>query len=332
MSAIERELLVELPFDQYQPYRVAADLVGRLEIPASGTVVDVGGGPGLVEAFFPDHEVAAVGSDELSSPLPFADRSFAVGLALDTLEHLGREARTPFLMELRRVCDVIVLSAPFATPAVALAENALCEFALERLGASVPSRPASAEHRLPDLEATVSAMEAEEWATATLPSGYLPRWLVGMVLRHELLASGLGELPRLNTFYNTIVGPYDCREPAYRHVLLAARELPAERLASAVDSLRSSVDDAPGEAAAEVASAALLAHGLTGIAASGARAALQFEVARLSAEMAELRTQNTQLHEDLQMARDATIREARRSISSVALQRASDWRARRQER
>jgi hypothetical protein len=53
------------------------------------------------------------------------------------------------------------------------------------------------------------------------------------------------------------------------------------------------------------------------------------EVASRDAQIAELRHLNSYLQAELQSAHDATLREARRSISSVVLQRASDWRARR---
>jgi hypothetical protein len=330
--------LLSLPFDQYQRYWVAAELVTRLEVPTRRPVVDVGGGPGLAEAFLRGREAVAVdckGSDLANGRLPFADRSFAVGLALDALEHLDSDSRTKLVGELCRLSDVVVISAPFSHPSVTLAEAALHEFVAQRF-ADVPSLGEPSAVALPDLDETVSLLATRGWATATLPSGYLPRWLAGMLFRHELLAGGTPEVPALNAFYNATVSPFDCREPSYRHVVLASRDLPAEHLASVVDSMRFDADDTEGEVAVQVLIAALLAHGLKGPLESSERETLRAEIDRLGRELssrgsqiADLRQLNNSLQAELQSARDATLREARRSISSVLLQRASDWRARR---
>ena len=215
MSSAAQDRLLELPFDQYQRYRVAADLVGLLEVPEGRPVVDVGGAPGFVESFLPDREAVVVDVEGKhpgrfviadGARLPFSDRTFAVGLALDTLEHVpGRAHRPAFLAELRRVSDVVILSAPFADESVALAEAALHEFVLQRFGGPFPTLEEHAEHGLPELDETVAALGTEGWATASLPSGYLPRWLAGMLLHHEFLAMGMPELPSLHAFYNATV-------------------------------------------------------------------------------------------------------------------------------
>jgi hypothetical protein len=262
-----------------------------------------------------------------------------VALALDTLEHLDPDARSRLLSELCRIADILVMSAPFACPEVVLAEDALREFAHQRLASEVRLRDDDGKRRLPDLEETVAAVAAEGFATATLPSGYLPRWLPGMLLREEFVATGMPEQPLLNAIYNTLVSPYDCREPSYRHVVLAARDLPPQRVAAAVDALGNRAIQGEGEIAAQVTAAVLVAHGLEGSVQWRSRDALQAEIARLvndvrsrdvhiedlKRQIDELEGRVERLQEELQTTRDAVLREARRSISSVALQRASDW-------
>jgi hypothetical protein len=339
--------LLELPFDQYQRYRVAADLVALLDVPADRPIVDVGGGPGFAEAFLPDREAVVVDVEGKhpgrfviadGARLPFTDRTFGAALALDTLEHVPSRHRPAFLAELRRVADVVILSAPFADESVVLAESALHEFVLQRFGGPFPTLEEHAEHGLPELDETVSAVGADGWNTATLPSGYLPRWLTGMLLHHEFLAMGMPELPRLHAFYNSAVSPSDCREPAYRHVVVGARALPAEALDAAVASLRTDHDSAEGESALRGIAGAVLSHRLGGSLRAGEPEALRADVARLGLELADrdaqiarLQDLNNKLSADLQEAREATLREARRSISSVVLQRAADWRDRRRQ-
>jgi SAM-dependent methyltransferase len=346
--------LLELPFDQYQRYQVAADLVALLEIPSVRPVVDVGGGPGFVEGFLPDRDAVVVDVEgkhpgrfviATGARLPFADRAFGVGLALDTLEHVPADDRPAFLSELRRVSDVVILSAPFAHPSVMLAEAALHEFVLQRFGGPFPTLEEHADHGLPDLDETVSAMAVAGWATATLASGYLPRWLGGMLLHHEFLAMGIPALPSLHAFYNATISRSDCRAPAYRQVVIGAREMPVERLGEAVASLRTDGDNAQGEAAVRAIAGAVLAHRLGAPLRSGEVEALRIDIERLQAELtnlerqvadrdahiAELRDLNVTLQAELQTTRSALLEEARRSFWGSVQHRMGDWRARRRK-
>src|SRR5262245_11458491 len=225
----EDERTLSLPFDEYQRYQVASQLVTLLEVPAGGAVLDIGDGPELAQAFLSGRDVAIIDQYGSESEFPFAERSFAVGLALDVLEYIDARTRTHLVGEMCRLCDVVVICAPFSDPTVRLAETALHECVVQRFASEFPPR-ARRSSELPDLQETVAALERQGWATATLPCGYLPHWLAGMLLNHELLATGTPELPSLNAFYNATVSPFDCREPSYRHVVLAARELPAARL------------------------------------------------------------------------------------------------------
>jgi hypothetical protein len=269
------DALLELPFDQYQRYQVASALLLSLGLASDTRVVDVGGAPGFVEDFLPGCETVVVDVEGThngrlvyasGARLPFGDAMFDAVLALDTLEHVPPEMRDAFLEELRRVGDVVILSAPFADPNVELAETALMEFVNVRLGVEFPTLAEHSTNGLPDLSATVKAFDADGWATATLPSGYLPRWLGAMLVHHELLASGVGELSKLHAYYNATVSPFDCREPAYRHVVLAARELALDVLADATSALQVEGDTKQGEAALNSIASAVFASRLARLA------------------------------------------------------------------
>ena len=58
---------------------------------------------------------------------------------------------------------------------------------------------------------------------------------MGMLVHHELLATGLPHLGKLHAYYNTVVSPLDCREPAYRHVIVSARHRPIAEVEPVVD-------------------------------------------------------------------------------------------------
>jgi hypothetical protein len=244
------------PFDQYQRYQVATDLLALVGVKPGSTVLDVGGAAGPAEDFLGDYDLTIVDVDRSDLPdrrfvlasgatLPFPDESFDVVLSQDTLEHVPSADRPAFLSELTRVArEAVVLCAPFSDPLVQLAERALHEFVTVRFGGHFATLEEHAEHGLPNLDETVNSLAHPGWPTAVLPSGYLPHWLAGMLVHHELLATGVGELDELHAFYNITVSPSDCRSPSYRHVVVAARDRDQQELEDIVGGLRAP-DSAP---------------------------------------------------------------------------------------
>jgi uncharacterized coiled-coil protein SlyX len=299
------------PFDQYQRYKVAADLIDALGVRPGSRLLEVGGAPGPIEEFIPGHDIIVTDLNGKKpgryaiadgSRLPFPDESFDAVISLDTLEHVPRDRRADFCSELRRVSrDLVVLSAPFASTEVKMAEEALNSFVRARFG-DFPTLDEHSEHGLPELDFALEALGGGGFATSALPSGYLPRWLLGMLFHHELLAGGLPELPEIHAYYNATVSALDARAPSYRHAIVAARARPKPELDQAVDSLRAPGNDAAGQVAlGSIASVVLarrmpasnspaVAH-LEEVAARQERAVVDLErqVADRDAHIAELR-------------------------------------------
>ncbi len=161
---------LELPFDQYQRYQVTKELFEGFKVPPGSLVLEVGGGPGPLEAFLPEYELmvsdisgAHLGRFLLAdgAALPFADETFAAVVTLDTLEHVPARFRTEFLAELLRVSsDLVMLSAPFASPELELAEEALNEFIRARFQGDFPTLDEHAQNGLPELGPTTDALGA----------------------------------------------------------------------------------------------------------------------------------------------------------------------------
>jgi Methyltransferase domain len=256
----------------------------------------MGASPGFSEIFFADadlfftdrfgvHEGRFAVAD--GAALPYPDDTFDVVVALDTLEHIFPQHRAAFLSEIKRVSrDVVVLSAPHATEHVELAESALQAFVTARFGEVFATLQEHTDNGLPDAAETAAALGSDGWQVASFGSGYLPRWLLGMVFHHELLATGLPELPELHAFYNQTVAPHDNREPAYRRVFAASARRSQEELEAAVAECRS--DEEPADVSATLAAigGAILARRLTPHGAQIAEA--EAEAARLREEAAAL--------------------------------------------
>jgi len=329
--------LYELPFDQYQRYALVARVIEHLEIPAGARVLDVGGGPGPIERFLPEHRPIVVDMDKSrhgrfvnadGAFLPFASDTFDAVLSFDTLEHIPATKRLQFLSELLRVSrDVVIVAAPFATEHVELAESAVEEFFSARFGMSHPILLEHREFGLPDLATSDAVFREAGWTSATIPSGYLPRWLAAMLVHEDLRASGLPDLPKLHAFYNRHVETSDAREPAYRHVIVARRSGESATLAERLRDLVSDGDAADADAAVQAIAGAVFAQRLGGALHSGERVALEqdLDTARHQVETLERTLADREAHLiELRGQRDALADEVehlRTRLTERVLQR-----------
>ena len=142
---ISHGLLTSLmPYDVYERHAVVGRLLSGAGEGSCDTVrvLDVGGRSELLERFTP-YRVTSVnvdGSDNLAGSgcaLPFADSSFTAVVSIDTLEHLPRESRLPFLRECLRVAQrYVIVAAPFGSEA-----HTTCEIRLNEVYQSVYGEP-----------------------------------------------------------------------------------------------------------------------------------------------------------------------------------------------
>ncbi len=227
--------LLELPFDQYQRYRLIADLCASHPAQVPLRVLDVGGRTGLLRRFLPEARVDLVDVDPSSEGglvlgtgdrLPFATDAFDVVTAADTLEHVPLEFREAFVKECCRVSrGWAVLAGPYQHPAVQEAEEVLQGFLREKLGREHRYLNEHRELGLPDLDQTRAWCEqAGAQGTHTVGHGSLDRW-VGLLSLELYLDDepGLRELAkRFYRLYSTLLYPTDRYGVVYRHALVAS--------------------------------------------------------------------------------------------------------------
>ena len=224
-----------LPFDQYQRYRLVADLLDELRGSAKSlSVLDVGGRTALLRSFLTKDKITLVDVEESDSEglilgdgarLPFVDGAFDAVCAFDTLEHVPPELREAFVSECRRVSKSwVVLAGPYHTARVARAEKLLGKFMKDKLGIVHRYLQEHADHGLPvrkDVEAQLAGLGGQ---VHSFGHANLDRWLVLMCL--SMYLDDDPSLRKLATsfhrFYNRSLYASDHAAPVYRHLVVAA--------------------------------------------------------------------------------------------------------------
>ncbi len=227
--------LLELPFDQFQRYRLAADLLGSVRRPGKAwRILDVGGRTGLLRRFLPEDKVELVDLEPSGerglvlgdgARLPFADRSFDVVTAFDTLEHVPPQMRDAFVAECRRLArSYVAIVGPYRHPEVDEAERLVQIFLKEKLRVEHRYLEEHRHHGLPERERVESLLAASGASVRSFGHGNLERWLALICL--TLYMDYTDELrvvaARFFRFYNRNLYASDHAEPVYRHVVLGA--------------------------------------------------------------------------------------------------------------
>ncbi|MFT5284794.1 MAG: hypothetical protein ACI8TQ_000952 [Planctomycetota bacterium] len=225
--------VLRLPFDQYQRYRMVADVLERLRGDGPLRVLDVGGRTALLCKFVSDNiilvdmEASNVTEGMVlgnGAQLPFQDKSFDVVCAFDTLEHVPPFARESFVKECARVSrSWCVLAGPYLQADVVRGEEILQRFLSDKLKTQHRYLDEHGEHGLPDRQVVTDWFESTGAKVECVGHGNLHRWLFMMCV--ELF---LDDDPALRGFagdvfayYNEMLYASDSDEPVYRHVVVA---------------------------------------------------------------------------------------------------------------
>ncbi|MHB8439306.1 MAG: glycosyltransferase [Acidimicrobiales bacterium] len=208
-----------------------------------GPVLDIGGSDGLTAQCLPGRPVIAVdirpsASQVIASgaQLPFADRSFAVAVALDVLEHLPDELKVMLVVEAARVADVVVLAGPFADRAVEEAERHQRDLFAALFGHDHPWLIEHYECGLPHLETVVRQLEKLGFETHVFGSNPLQLWEAALENTHMAIKVGFDDRTRdvRRWLAKSFLAEADNTPPSYRQILTASREPGAAARAATV--------------------------------------------------------------------------------------------------
>ena len=238
--------LTRMHFDQYQRYRIAAEIITLLKEAHHSAnepwqILDVGGyfptidGILPVVSFLPDDTTLVIDTvaydganyqQASGTAIPFPNQHFDIVISCDTLEHVPADQRTTFLAELRRVArHAVIVAAPHNLSGVRQAEHVLND----QLLLLKQHNQMLTEHfvnGLPD-PAHIDAWIAEQKIEAiSFESGYLPRWQAMMLMKYQYIAANNAweSHARLDQTYNQHFFTRDQRTPGYRRVYVIAAD------------------------------------------------------------------------------------------------------------
>lgn len=261
--------LLSLPFDHYQRYQLTGRAVSVLSPPGSGPlrILDVGGNSSSLKHFLPDHEIVLA---DIQSPppftyregvsvrydsyilavgghLPFADGSFDIVTAHDTLEHVPEENRAEFLRDLVRVSSrYVIVNGPVYHPETERAERRLALFMDRAFSGSNPSLDEHISLGLPRREVIARALAEQDLAFVTLPNGNLQRWLAMMAMKHYLMAFPTSEAAHeeVDRAYNALISEHDFGGLCYREAyIISLRSADFKVLENAAAALQPQIGD-----------------------------------------------------------------------------------------
>jgi Methyltransferase domain len=241
--------LLSLPFDHYQRYHLTGRIVSVLTPTVRRSalrILDVGGSYSSLKHFLPSHEVVLA---DIQSPpkftyrdgisfrydsyvlaaggrLPFADASFDIVTAHDTLEHVPGPLRAAFLRDLVRVSrSYVILNGPVYQPETEWAERRLARFIERTLSEPNHSLDEHIALGLPERSFIESILGEEEVAFVSFPNGNLFQWLAFMTAKHYLLALPENDLPHevLDRTYNMLKSEFDFGGLCYRQAYVVAK-------------------------------------------------------------------------------------------------------------
>ena len=239
LTTRDRDKRLNLPFDQYQRYRIVADAVERLREGSDPLrILDVGDSEGIILSFLPEDRITILDrsdTEEISgfvkgdaTALPCEDESFDYVASVDVYEHIEPESRERYLSELWRVARRgVLLAAPFDSDVVRGAERVANDFHRSVHVRENVWLEEHAEIGLPQLDGTRKFFEGRGDTVSVLPNGYIPHWLAMICLTFysSKFEGGSGSVfDRVNAFYNEFMYGSDNAEPCYRYLLVALRE------------------------------------------------------------------------------------------------------------
>ena len=246
-NLMNNDELLNIPFDQYQRYRVLKDIVEIIKIkPGKSTlkILDVGGHSTTMEGkpwlpvkeFLPEDRTSVVDIPACDIPayirgsgekLPFKKDSFDIVTCQDVLEHIPAEKREGFIQNLIEAGrDYIIIGCPFYSENTALAEKIFFEYIKNKIGGEHFHLKEHITNGLPKREDIEQIFNNKKICHSIIPSGYIYNWLLMHLIKVYIssIPDSLKLHGMIDRFYNMNFYESDQREPSYRYVIIISKK------------------------------------------------------------------------------------------------------------
>jgi SAM-dependent methyltransferase len=198
--------ILDLPFDQYQRYRITAEIVQMIKTDQGERikVLDIGGcanrrdGSGYflpIHLFLPGDDIIVMDVVDFENPLyvksdgrdlHFPEDWFDVVVCNDVLEHILPSDRKRFIENLIRVSKIyVILSTPHKTKLNELAEYHLAQFIKKRLNVVHEQLKEHIDLGLPRKDEVEEILKGNGVAFSSFPSGNIYQWFLMMTLKYH---------------------------------------------------------------------------------------------------------------------------------------------------
>jgi GT2 family glycosyltransferase len=246
-SLMINDELLNIPFDQYQRYRVLKEIVEIIKnqtgerslniLDVGGHSITMGGKPWLpIKEFLPEDKTFVTDMPFCNIPsylkgsgerLPFKRGSFDIVTCQDVLEHIPSEKREEFIFNLIEAGrDYIIIGCPFYSENSALSEKIFFEYIKNKIGGEHYHLKEHITNGLPKIEDIEQILNRKRLEFSIIPSGYIYNWLLMNMIK--VYISSIPDSLKLHTmvdrFYNMNFYESDQREPSYRNVIVISKK------------------------------------------------------------------------------------------------------------
>ncbi|MBI3584166.1 MAG: glycosyltransferase [Nitrospinae bacterium] len=245
--------LLNIPFDQYQRYRVLKEIIEIIKSQIGNNtlkILDVGGHsmtmegkPWLpVKSFLSDDKIWVLDVPKCllseyirgsGDSLPFKGGSFQIISCQDVLEHIPSEMREIFLENLLNISSrFVVLGGPLYSENTVLAEKILFEYIYKIMKGAHRQLKEHLDNGLPMSEDIEAWLTTKQMKYCKIPSGYINNWLLMNLIKVYIasLPESLNLHAMIDRFFNLNFYESDQREPAYRYVYVIDKNVSDDTL------------------------------------------------------------------------------------------------------
>lgn len=234
--------MITIPFDQYQRYNNAAQIINNTRTNSNETfrILEVGANEHQnLERFLPNDDIQYLDihlSPELlnnpkyilgdATKMSFDNGAFDIIVALDVFEHIPPERRTIFIDELYRVSSMgVLLTAPFLATEVVAAENRLNVIFKSLLKQDYIWLEEHRQNGLPRLIELEQYFQRQGYAYKILSHGNIHLWERIMTIHFIAVTNPklLEYRQEIDTFYNQYLFHNDYSEDSYRKIVLISK-------------------------------------------------------------------------------------------------------------